>query len=188
MNIVATANAANLGANVLYSVNVNAVTGFITTANVSNVVIAYSAGGITIDTRAAVGGGGGGGAISNNGTLVLGMPNANVNFLSTGTVNAIGVANGTTQVNVSFAVNASAISAAAGGSTTQVQYNNGGALAGSANVTLNTTSSTLQVEGNVLIGNTNSVLFGGAQSNVANAHFGIAYNVTAGSLDFTFIG
>jgi hypothetical protein len=70
-----------------------------------------------------------------NGTLVL--ANANLNFNNTATVNISVTANGTTQTNVAFSVNASSV---AGGSNTQIQFNNNGALAGSANLTFNLTS------------------------------------------------
>ena len=85
-------------------------------------------------------------AVYANGTLTL--ANANINFNNTSTVNVSTSANGTSQANVSFAVNTAAItSAAAGGSNTQVQFNNQGALAGSSNLVFNLTTNTITILG-----------------------------------------
>jgi hypothetical protein len=52
-------------------------------------------------------GGGGGGALYANGTMVLGMAHANINFFNTSTQNVSIPANGTTQVNVALSSNLS---------------------------------------------------------------------------------
>ncbi len=69
-----------------------------------------------------------------NGTLVL--VNANINFNNTSTVNVAASANGTTQANVSFTVNTSAINATlTPGSNTDIIFNNNGKLGASPNLT-----------------------------------------------------
>jgi hypothetical protein len=100
--------------------------------------------------------GGGGGAVSNSGVLVLGMPNANINLLGTSTVNAVAVANGTTQVNISFSVNTTAVGSSAtspGGANQQFQFNNNGVIFGSANAVINLTSNTMTFGSNIEVTN-----------------------------------
>jgi Chaperone of endosialidase len=66
-----------------------------------------------------------------NGTLIL--ASANINFNNTATVNVSVIANGTSQANIAFSANSSALGA--GGSSGQIQYNAAGAFGGSSNLT-----------------------------------------------------
>lgn len=73
----------------------------------------------------------------------------------------------------------------AGGANTQLQYNNQGTLAGTANATLNIASNLISVEANVRMANASNLYFGGSQANtVSNSRFYICWNVTTTSLDF----
>ena len=181
VNVVATSNSPN-GTNVAFSTNANAITGLLTTANASNILITYSGSGATIDTRLPPGGGGGGGAVYANGTLTLGMSNANVNFNNTGTINATATANGTTQVNVTFDVNGTAlgvpaINTALGTMNTQITiaqntvaiYANGTLTLANANVNFNNTSTV----------NVATTANGTTQTNVAFAANGTALGIPA---------
>lgn len=95
-----------------------------------------------------------------NGTLTQGMPNANVNFNNTATVNVATAANGVTQVNVSFSANGTALGIPTINATL---------------VTINTTFGTLNTE----IATLNTA------TGTMNGNFGVI-NTTFGTVNTTF--
>lgn len=113
-------------------------------------------------------------ATVNNGSVVL--QTANMNFLSTSTINVAVAANGTNQANVSLTANLSGITANPGGANTQVQFNNNGALGGSPNVVFNLNGNTFTVSTNVAAGNL------AVTQNTSTGNLSVTQNGTVGNL------
>jgi hypothetical protein len=80
-------------------------------------------------------------------------------------------------------------SGAPGGANQYIQFNDTSNFGGAVDYTINTASKLVGIDGNLRLANASSLYFGGTQANtVANSKFKIAWNVTATSLDFTFVG
>ena len=77
------------------------------------------------------------------------------------------------------------VGASAGGSTTQVQYNSSGALAGSANMTFNGTTLTLNT---LNLTNALAYNYGGTGQSSAFTQYGVTYASTTGVLSTTAAG
>ena len=111
-----------------------------------------------------------------------------LNFINSATV-TVSVTQGINgNANVSFTSVGG--TATPGGSNTQVQFNNNGTLGASSKFTYNTAPNLVSVDADLKLANTNKLYFGGEQANnsVANSRFSISFNVSATSLDFTFLG
>lgn len=116
-------------------------------------------------------------ATVNNGAVVLGT--ANINFNSTSTINVAIAANGTNQANISLSANLAGITANPGGGNTQVQFNNNGALGGSANVTFNLNGNTFTVGSNTVTGNLT------VSQNASIGNLTVSQNTTMGNVAIT---
>lgn len=116
----------------------------------------------------------------------------NLNFVSSNTSNIVitGTQN-TSPGNVTVTFDTRVVGGTGngvpGGPANSIQFNNGTSFAGTANLTMNTVANTLQLEGNIALGNASAILLGGSSSNTANALWKISYNVTSNSIDFLFI-
>ena len=135
--------------------------------------------------------GGGGGTLNN-------FP-VSVNTGSTVSANGLNFTNSATvTVSVTPGINGNANvsftsvggTATPGGSNTQIQFNNNGTLGASSKFTYNTAPNLVSVDADLKLANTNKLYFGGEQANnnIANSKFSISFNVSATSLDFTFLG
>ena len=143
INATVTANGASQG-NVTFTPNVNALTGTITTANASNILVTYSGAGATIDTRVPAGGGSALVISANNGSSQV---SKNINFVNTSSVTVAVAVNGgdATNANVSFVATGLATPIAAGADK-QIQFNEGGTNIGAnANLIFTKATSTLNV-------------------------------------------
>jgi len=111
--------------------------------------------------------------ITTTGDLIIGNGTSSATRLAIGTNAYVLTSNGTTASWQPIPT------PSAGGSNTQVQYNNSGVLAGSANMTFNGTALTLA--NNLTIGATYPITIGGSNSN-SNTIFGyLAYNAGSGN-------
>jgi len=111
-----------------------------------------------------------------------------INFINSATVTVTVTPGVNGNANVSFTSTGGA--GTPGGSNTQIQFNNNGSFGGSPKFTYNTAPNLVSVDADLKLANTNKLYFGGEQANnsVANSKFSISFNVSATSLDFTFLG
>jgi hypothetical protein len=122
---------------------------------------------------------------ANSGTA---FSNVSLNFVNTATVQ-VSVTNPVSGIaNIAFTSVGGTTTP--GGSNTQVQFNNNGALGASANFTYNTAPNLVSLDANLKLAGSSNLYFGGEQANnsVANSKFRVSYNASAMSLDFTFLG
>ena len=108
---IAAGNISNFGVSQNGTVGVLGVSNinFNNTATIGFIFAANGANQANISAVTLGAAGGGGGVVFDDGTLVLGMSNANINFLTTSTANATATANGSTQANVQYDVNVSQV-------------------------------------------------------------------------------
>lgn len=111
-----------------------------------------------------------------------------INFVNSATVTVVVTPGVNGNANVSFTSTGG--TGTPGGSNTQIQFNNNGSFGGSPKFTYNTSPNLVSVDADLKLANTNKLYFGGDQANnsVANSKFSISFNVSATSLDFTFLG
>ena len=111
-----------------------------------------------------------------------------INFVNSATVTVVVTPGVNGNANVSFTSTGG--TGTPGGSNTQIQFNNNGSFGGSPKFTYNTSPNLVSVDADLKLANTNKLYFGGEQANnsVANSKFSISFNVSATSLDFTFLG